>query len=465
MNYSEYLDWDDQITAVQNIAKAHSAKISLVTTVHPIVALRDWQGRLHLCIPCDSNVAETLGLRPLIEDFHTQLVKIAWASDLSSNLRLKEVGERPLDKLAIFKYSEDDGTDIWNSSDLVAISTNPNIALLDRQDKNQEWLRQDTHTSAQTSKRVVFYGVKGGVGRSTAISGLALSLGEQSKSVLIVDLDLESPGVSSSLLSTDLLPDYGIVDWFAADSLGLDTEAMTSEMMVETSPLSRATQAKIYVCPSFGATTQGYIRKLGRVFRQNEEGEPYSVRIDRLIGRLEAQYNPDVTLIDCRAGIDDTSAAALTHLGAELVLLFSINTSQTWKAYEILFKHLSDHPSVHTPQDFRFKLQIVSALTPDAGLAPNYFTDMCERSYDVMEKLYDEIEVPSEQIAADELNDGVFSYSAGSEQAPHIPWRIMWDEALRAFDPVSHAEHYSLNLRQKVFGEFTDEASKFLFGS
>ena len=177
MNYSEYLDWDDQITAVQNIAKAHSAKISLVTTVHPIVALRDWQGRLHLCIPCDSNVAETLGLRPLIEDFHTQLMKIAWASDLSSNLRLKEVGERPLDKLAIFKYSEDDGTDIWNSSDLVAISTNPNIALLDRQDKNQEWLRQDTHASAQISKRVVFYGVKGGVGRSTAISGLALSDG------------------------------------------------------------------------------------------------------------------------------------------------------------------------------------------------------------------------------------------------------------------------------------------------
>ena len=120
---------------------------------------------------------------------------------------------------------------------------------------------------------------------------------------------------------------------------------------------------------------------------------------------------------------------------------------------------------MHTPQDFRFKLQVVSALTPDAAVAPNYFSNMCERSYDVMENLYDEIDVPSEQNILVANESEIFSYSAGSKKAPHIPWKIMWDEALRAFDPLANSDHLSANLRQKVFGEFTDETSKFLFGN
>jgi AAA domain len=456
MNYSEYLAWDDQLEKLKELAQINDAAIAKITSKNPVVILRDWQGFLHLCLPCEPSTASALDLREFIHGFHNVLGGAAWKS-MQNEVEEPNAGD--LSGLAVFRFDEVDGADIWLSPDLVKITSR--LSLLDRQGKDQEWLRRDLAPNTNSAKRVVFYGVKGGVGRSTAISGLALQLGELGKSVLVVDLDLESPGVSSSLLGTDLLPDFGVVDWLTANAMGVQTKEMEEGLMVESSPLSRLTQAKIHVAPSFGSHTQSYVRKLGRVFRANSLGEPYSVRIDRLISSLEKQYKSDVTLIDCRAGIDDTSAVALTHLNADLVLLFAINTEQTWKAYQILFKHLMDHPSVHTASDFRYKLQLISALTPDVAVAPSYYENMCGRAYDLMECLYDQVEPPSAQDAEEDA--AAFYFSGEEKRAPHIPWRIMWDEALRAFDAVSHHEHLSMNLRQKIFGEFTGEIMHTLF--
>ena len=456
MDYSKYLAWDDQLEKVKELTQLNIDAIVKITTQNPVVILRDWQGFLHLCLPCEPVTAAAAGLTDFVRDFHKALKGVAWKST-ANELELSDI--KTLDELAVFKRDASDGKDIWLSPDLVKVTSH--ISVLDRQDKDQEWLRSDLSTSTSDTKRVVFYGVKGGVGRSTAISGLALHLGELGKSVLVIDLDLESPGISSSLLGSDLLPDFGVVDWLTANAMGVQTKEMEEELMVETSPLSRLTQAKIHVAPSFGSQTQSYVRKLGRVFRPNSLGEPYSVRVDRLISSLEKQYKNDVTLIDCRAGIDDTSAVALTHLNADLVLLFAINTTQTWKAYQILFKHLMDHPSVHTANDFRYKLQLISALTPDVAVAPNYYENMCGRAYDLMECLYDQVEPPSAQDAEEDA--AAFYFSGEEKRAPHIPWRIMWDEALRAFDPVKQYEHLSVNLRQKIFGEFTDEIMHTLF--
>lgn len=456
MDYSKYLAWDDQIKKVKELTQLNIDAIVKITTQNPVVILRDWQGFLHLCLPCEPVTAAAAGLTDFVRDFHKALKGVAWRST-ANELELLDI--KTLDEFAVFKNDAFDGKDIWLSPDLVKVTSH--ISVLDRQDKDQEWLRSDLSPSNSDTKRVVFYGVKGGVGRSTAISGLALQLGELGKSVLVIDLDLESPGISSSLLGSDLLPDFGVVDWLTADAMGVPTKEMEEGLMVETSPLSRLTQAKIHVAPSFGSKTQSYVRKLGRVFRANSREQPYSVRVDRLISSLEKQYKNEVTLIDCRAGIDDTSAVALTHLNADLVLLFAINTTQTWKAYQILFKHLMDHPSVHTPNDFRYKLQLISALTPDVAVAPNYYENMCGRAYDLMECLYDEVEPPSAQDAEEDAS--AFYFSGEERRAPHIPWRIMWDEALRAFDAVSHHEHLSVNLRQKIFGEFTDEIMHTLF--
>ena len=59
----------------------------------------------------------------------------------------------------------------------------------------------------------------------------------------------------------------------------------------------------------------------------------------RLLTALEINEKPDVVLIDSRAGIDDIASACVTSLGARRVLLFSIDGTQTWQGYSVLFEH------------------------------------------------------------------------------------------------------------------------------
>jgi Mrp family chromosome partitioning ATPase len=65
-----------------------------------------------------------------------------------------------------------------------------------------DWAAVEPPVDQAEIPRVALYGVKGGVGRSTAAALLARHLAEQGETVLVVDLDLESPGVSSLLVSS-----------------------------------------------------------------------------------------------------------------------------------------------------------------------------------------------------------------------------------------------------------------------
>ncbi|MBF0560918.1 MAG: P-loop NTPase [Alphaproteobacteria bacterium] len=84
---------------------------------------------------------------------------------------------------------------------------------LDRLQTNQDWLRAPTRTASQIPLAVGF-SIKGGVGRSTAFAMLALALARKGQRVIVVDLDLEAPGIGSLLLG-ETLPAYGLVDWLA----------------------------------------------------------------------------------------------------------------------------------------------------------------------------------------------------------------------------------------------------------
>jgi hypothetical protein len=54
----------------------------------------------------------------------------------------------------------------------------------------------------------------------------AYRLGMTGKKVLVIDFDLESPGLSSILLDQSRLPDLGVVDWFVADAVGQGSEVI-----------------------------------------------------------------------------------------------------------------------------------------------------------------------------------------------------------------------------------------------
>jgi cellulose biosynthesis protein BcsQ len=439
----EFLNWDHVISQLIFKLDGQVKALSALCGDQKIVIVRDWQGKLSLYLPCAREDLCRSGLTEWLGDLGQSLGLLASSSDVT------------LCHDELF-----DPDDIWNDPNLVGLESDGGLQLflLDRQDKEGDWLRAlPPQSSTSATPRAIFFGVKGGVGRSSALAALALHLAKSGKNILIVDADFESPGVSSSLLS-NVQPDYGLVDWLTAHALGCpdaELRVLAATKLVETSPLNQLTNGKILVAPAHAKLTQAYVAKLGRIYRPTPDGQTFAQRLNLLITALEGEHQIDVTLIDSRAGIDDTAAAAMTQLNARVSFLFAMNTSQTWDAYSLLFKHLKHHPSLRTTQDFRPTLRMISAMTPEeVGSTVGYRDEFQQSAYDVCFELYDSVTYENESL--------LFAPSFEDGDAPHSVMRIMWDEVLRSFDPIKEPGQLEPAVIAKVFSDFLQKASRLL---
>ena len=82
------------------------------------------------------------------------------------------------------------------------------VYVLERRVVGQDWVSAPEHL-ARHAPRITFFSLKGGGGRSTALFLWGRSLVAQGKTVLLVDLDLEAPGLGAQLLLAYMLRDAG----------------------------------------------------------------------------------------------------------------------------------------------------------------------------------------------------------------------------------------------------------------
>jgi MinD-like ATPase involved in chromosome partitioning or flagellar assembly len=308
---------------------------------------------------------------------------------------------------------------VWPGSETI-------IRLLDRQVVGQDWLRPASTSSK--IPRVVFFGLKGGVGRSTALAILAHDLARSGKRVLLIDFDLESPGLSGLLLPPERLTDFGIVDWFIEDAVGQGERVL--ERMISVSPLSEHTQGEIRVAAAMGMGEKFYLAKLSRVYADvPKQGhvERFSQRAGRLVTAIETQEKPDVILIDSRAGLHDLAAVSIVSLST-IALLFAVDSAQTWQGYRLLFSQWQCYTSVL--RAVRDRLIMVEALFPEMDQA-NRADRFIENAYELFsETIYEQIE------PAKEADPNVFNFDLTDTNAPHYPLRIKWNNRFQEFDPL-----------------------------
>ncbi len=293
-----------------------------------------------------------------------------------------------------------------------------------------EWGRGPLPNRGLRPPRATLYGLKGGVGRSTALSVWARHLAEVGKRVLVVDLDLESPGVSSLLLPAEAKSDFGIVDWFVEDAVGnADQELL--QLMVTTSPVAGGTAGEVLVAPCAGTVGSDYVAKLARAYVDlpgpDGRGRGFAERLAELIDQLEETHRPDVVLLDSRAGLHDLAGVATTRLDA-MTFLFAVGTRQTWDGYRILLRSWAGHPSV--AREVRERVRVVASQIPETERTP-YLERLREAAYDVFsESLYEE---------AGPDDSEAFNFDVTVTDAPHDPLRIYWSRALQDWEPTSDA--------------------------
>lgn len=152
-----------------------------------------------------------------------------------------------------------------------------------------------------TTKRpfiVTFYSFKGGVGRSTALAFVANILATRGRRVVMIDFDLEAPGLSMMYPSPSLYPSidsatklYGVLDYIYQRYLTPNEDQPTISECIR--QIDIPARGELYLVPA-GEYDEGYIHRLADLDIQllyQLETNP----IHQLISDVKEYLDPDIS--------------------------------------------------------------------------------------------------------------------------------------------------------------------------
>jgi hypothetical protein len=277
---------------------------------------------------------------------------------------------------------------------------------------------------------ISFYGFKGGVGRTTALAAFALyAADELGRNVVVVDLDLEAPGVGTLLLGDAVPTDLGVVD-FLIDAGIARTPPLAMTRYLLGSPFS-AGSGSVRVMPA-GRLDANYLEKLGRVDVQGlvELGAPLRAPLLSMLERIRDEARPDVILLDVRAGLHDLGGVSLSGL-SHLELIFASNTPQTWAGVSVVLRHLGH---LRAPW-----IRLIHTLVPPASRGgDDLHADFLQRAYD-------------ECCAAYYLENEIPGFE--DDSAAHAAYRLPFREALMALSDLRVSKSELLSDEHRRFCE------------
>ncbi|MET3715412.1 hypothetical protein [Pseudomonas sp. PvP001] len=299
---------------------------------------------------------------------------------------------------------------------------------------------------------IVFASLKGGVGRSTALSVAAFDFANKGKNILAIDLDLEAPGIGSILLDNDNLPEFGALDYYVESG----RSDISHEFITKLSEISYTCEngGSVHVIPAAGKRCRSHpenvIGKISRSYLETVEGENSKTFLDKtrdLIASACDNSQYDVVFIDARAGLNETTAATIQGLGAD-ILFFGIDTPQTWEGYKYFLSHLARYKNrASLESDWRYKIKMIHAKALEGQSIGKAFRD---NSFELFANyLYDELD-------GDEGAEGLpesFSFDLDDQSAPHYAWPIYMSEFFYEYNPQS-SDKLPSDVINAIYGEF-----------
>ena len=323
------------------------------------------------------------------------------------------------------------------------------VRLVEYRIVGQDWLNPPHEAMSEVPPILVFSSHKGGVGRSTALAVSSAALAQRGYNVLVVDLDLEAPGLGGVFLKSLQLPRFGALDYYVESTLG-DLDDRFFDDLIGVSPLTRG-RGSVHVCPAVGGVgernPQNILGKIARAYLEvpDKDGNPvtFSSRTRDLMKRLSRRSRYDVIFVDARAGLNETTAAAVLGLGAD-VLLFGVDAPQTFTGYRYFLSYLERfRPRESDEHDWRARLRMVHAkASPDGKKQANFRTQAFELFADT---LYDEEEG---------LEQTSFNFDYDDQDAPHFAWPILNDANYLEFNPLVEPSQFTRELYDRTFGPF-----------
>ncbi len=272
----------------------------------------------------------------LVQGMITEIEKMRWTYDISGKIQYYLL-ERAIAKKAWVEYS---GTEkaIWDYTQAV---------------------------NGDMPKVVTFYSFKGGMGRTTALAAAAINLAKKGKNILMIDTDIEAPGLPSLFFDEGRVK-RGVIDYLLEAVVTPDGEKVDMRDMlyqVADPQLMKELTGRLFVIPS-GAMDDNYLQKLARIDYQDAVPGNMKKQMTRLVKDaievIKTVCRIDYVLLDSRAGFHDMGGVTTIQL-PHGVVLFGKDSTQSWQGMSLVVR------AIGASQEERPFIAIVDSACGAAG--------------------------------------------------------------------------------------------------
>ena len=223
-------------------------------------------------------------------------------------------------------------------------------------------------------KVVAFYSFKGGVGRTTALTHVAWLLAKNGKKVVVVDLDLEAPGLNTAFNLRDI-PQLGLVDYLYERAYALENsnfQISIGDIFTEVHVDETSGQLIVVSAGQLGFSYFAKVDDLKSTSRVDGIGSLWDVFKQDII----KQVRPDIILVDSRTGINQWSAFSLIQ-NCDEIFIFLFPNLQNLQGVSTLVELLAKY----SQKEINFVFSPVPDLNQDTLFKVDQLHDQLNRIF------------------------------------------------------------------------------------
>ncbi|MCE0499103.1 MAG: AAA family ATPase [Methylacidiphilales bacterium] len=212
---------------------------------------------------------------------------------------------------------------------------------------------------------ITFYSYKGGVGRSLALANMAALLAERGRRVVLIDFDLEAPGLDSFAEFQSCSSQPGVVEYVT--KFIATQKAPGIEPYVHTCKHLEQLRGQVWVMPA-GRKDESYSQQRVAIdwvnLYQTGLGVPF---IENLKASIQEAFRPDYVLVDSRTGLSDIGGICTLQIPDLVILLFGLN-EQNIRGISSVAQLIRESPGIRTPQILPVATPVPQLSKDDSGL-------------------------------------------------------------------------------------------------
>jgi len=218
-----------------------------------------------------------------------------------------------------------------------------------------------------------FYSYKGGVGRTLALGNVAWTAALNGKKVVIIDFDLEAPGISYIESFREFVENHkkdknngGIFDLIL--EYQQNNQSLPIKKRFTTKPITKDrikdfNEGKIYIIPA-GRDDNNYKKNLQlfnwQKFYSEEGGREFFFRLRE---RIEYEFeNPDYVFIDSKDGLTDIGGLCSLLIPDIVVILTGLN-QQNLNGTQGIINSINEHSKIRIKEKYLRPIEIITVAS------------------------------------------------------------------------------------------------------